>query len=90
MLGDRGEQTRTESAEALNFQTTISIPIVGLYILSGFVTAIPLMGWILGTIFWIAASLLFLGGAVLSVVAAVGLWRNDSYEYPWAVRFIGR
>ncbi len=89
-LGDRGDRTRTESAEALNFQATIAVPAIVLYIVSGFVTGIPGFGWIIGNIFWALAGVLLILSAIFSIIAAVAVWRRGTYRYPLAIRLIGK
>lgn len=89
-LAERGDKTADASIEALNFQATISVPIIVVYILSAFVTGIPDIGWAAGNVFWFLAGLLFCVGAVVSVIGAVQQWRYGSYRYPFAVRLIRR
>lgn len=88
VLGERGERTGTESAEALNFQATIGVPVVSLYVLSGLTAGIPTVGGAIGIVLWTVAGLLLVVGAVFSVVAAVFTWRRGTFRYPFAVRLI--
>lgn len=67
-----GEQAR----EALNFQITVMIG----YAISG-VLMIILIGFVLGTLVWLA-NLLF------CILAAVAASKGESYRYPFTLRLI--
>lgn len=89
-LGERGDATRDEATEALNFQLSVGVPAIVLYIISGIITGIPVVGWVIGVTFWALAGLLLAAGAIFSIIGAVHTWRRGTYQYPWAVRLVGQ
>jgi uncharacterized protein len=73
---DTSPFTRYHAAEALNFHITLAIASV----VSG-VLVLVLIG-----IFLLIA--IFIGGAVLGVLAALAAGRGQTYRYPFTIRFV--
>lgn len=80
---DRGAFTRTESKEALNFQITILGAQIALYILGTLLSVV-----LIGIIFFPLAWLVYLAGAIFSIVAFLKAKEGVSYRYPFAIRLI--
>jgi len=81
---DRGAFTNQEAKEALNFQITMSIGYVAVWILSSiilFATFFVVNLSFLGTLLWIAA-------VVFSILGFLKAKDGISYRYPFAIRFI--
>jgi len=73
---DRSEFIRDQSAEALNWQITLTIAsVVGFVLLIVFIGALILM----------AVGIL---GLVLGILAAIAVNRGERYRYPWALRLV--
>ena len=83
---DRGRFTDTEAKEALNFQITVLIGWVALFIVSTILTAVTF------GLFGFVASLLYLAlWAVTIVFSILGFLKakdGQHYRYPFAVRLI--
>ncbi len=87
ILKDRGERTRVESKEALNWQITFLIIWVAWIIISA-ILAIPFLiigiGWLLTLI----GFLIWAANAVLSILGGVKVQQGGSYRYPFSFSFI--
>ncbi|MCU1406117.1 MAG: hypothetical protein JWQ43_2420 [Glaciihabitans sp.] len=87
---DRGNLTRQEAKEALNFQITYAIAAV----------ALSIVVQILGTILFFAGAgglssllgnlpfLLYLANVVFSIIAGIRVNGGGTYRYPFALRLI--
>jgi uncharacterized Tic20 family protein len=73
---DKSPFTRHHAAEALNFHITFAIAAL----ISG-VLVLVLIGIFLLII-------LFIGGAVLAIMASLAAGRREAYRYPWTIRFV--
>jgi uncharacterized Tic20 family protein len=73
---DESAFTRHHAAEALNFHITVMI--------AAFVSAILVL--VLVGILLLAV--VFIGGAVLAILAAVAAGRREPYRYPLTIRFV--
>jgi uncharacterized Tic20 family protein len=73
---DQSPFTRHHAAEALNFHITLLI--AGIV---SFVLVFVLIGILL-------LAVVFIGGAVLSIVAALAAGRREPYRYPLTIRFV--
>ena len=80
---DRGPFTRQESKEALNFQLTITIYVVGLYIV-GTILALVLIGFLLYPIAWIVGIL----GVIFGIIGGVKVNNGEAYRYFHAFRMV--
>jgi uncharacterized Tic20 family protein len=84
---DRGERTRVEAKEALNWQITFLIVWIAWLIIAA-ILAIPLLligaGWLITLI----GFLVYVGNAVLSILGGVKVQQGGSYRYPFSFRFI--
>ncbi|MET4639912.1 DUF4870 domain-containing protein [Mycetocola sp. 2940] len=80
---DRGPFTRQESKEALNFQLTITIYVVGLYIL-GTILALVLIGFLLYPLAWIVGIL----GVIFGIIGGVKVNNGEAYRYFHAIRMV--
>lgn len=80
---DRGPFTRQESKEALNFQLTITIYVVGLYIV-GTILALVLIGFLLYPLAWIIGVL----GIIFGIIGGVKVNNGEAYRYFHAIRMV--
>jgi uncharacterized protein len=80
---DRGAKTNVEGKEALNFQITVTILQVILYIL-GTILAIVFIGFL----FYFLAFLVWVAMVVFSIIGGVKVNGGGSYRYPVSVRLI--
>ncbi len=84
---DRGERTRVEGKEALNWQITFLIVWVAWVIISS-ILAIPFLivgiGWLLTLI----GFLIYVANVVFSILGGVKVQQGSSYRYPFSFRFI--
>lgn len=80
---DRGAFTNTEAKEALNFQITVTIAQVVLYIL-GTILAIILIGFL----FYFLAFVVWALTVVFSILGFVKSKDGNAYRYPFAFRLI--
>jgi len=84
---DRGERTRVEGKEALNWQITfliIWIVWVIIYSILFFPFLIVGLGWLLTLI----GFLIYIANVVFSVLGGVKVQQGGSYRYPFSFRFI--
>ena len=80
---DRGPFTRQEAKEALNFQLTVTIFVVGLYIV-GTILAFILIGLLLYPVAWIVGVL----GIIFGIVGGVKVNSGQAYRYFFAFRMV--
>jgi len=73
---DTSPFTRYHAAEALNFHITLTI--------ASIVSAVLVL--VLIGVFLLLA--IFIGGAVLGVLAALAAGRGETYRYPFTIRFV--
>jgi uncharacterized Tic20 family protein len=87
VLKDRGERTRVESKEALNWQITFLIVWI-VWVIIATILAIPVLligaGWLLTLI----GFLIYAANAVFSIMGGVKVQQGGSYRYPVSFRFI--
>ena len=84
---EKGFVTR-HALEALNLVITLWIVMIGLIIVSTVMAFIPILGWIVGIILWIAMMAVGLGAFVLIVIAAIKANGGEEYRYPFSLRLI--
>jgi uncharacterized Tic20 family protein len=70
------QMTRHHAAEALNFHITLTLAAIA---------SVVLILVIVGIFLLIAV---FIGGAVLAIIAAVAAGRREPYRYPLTIRFV--
>ncbi|MET0843590.1 MAG: DUF4870 domain-containing protein [Mycetocola sp.] len=80
---DRGPFTRQEAKESLNFQLTVTIFVVGLYIL-GSILALVLIGFLLFPLAWIVGIL----GVIFGIIGGVKVNNGEAYRYFFAIRMV--
>ncbi|MET0932433.1 MAG: DUF4870 domain-containing protein [Mycetocola sp.] len=80
---DRGPFTRQESKEALNFQLTVTIYVVGLYVV-GTILALVLIGFLLYPLAWIVGIL----GVIFGIIGGVKVNNGEAYRYFHAFRMV--
>ena len=73
---DKGLFVRRQSAEALNFQITLLIGTV-----IGWATSWLLIGFLVLALVWI-------GGAILSLIAGLAANKGEDYRYPFSIRMV--
>lgn len=80
---DRGPLTNQEAKESLNFQITVAIFVVGLYIL-GTITAFIFIGFLFYFLAWAAQIV----GLIFAIIAGVRVNAGGTYRYFFNFRFI--
>lgn len=86
ILKDRGARTAVESKEALNFQITVAIGQVAIFIINAILTAVTLGLW--GLIGWILPLALWVVALIFSIMGFQKVNAGGSYRYPFALRLI--
>jgi len=84
---DRGERTRVEGKEALNWQITFLIVWIAWLIISA-ILAIPFIIVALGWLLTLIGFLIYIANVVFSVFGGVKVQQGGSYRYPFSFRFI--
>lgn len=84
---DRGERTRVEGKEALNWQITFLIIWIAWVIIST-ILAIPFIIIGLGWLLTLIGFLIYIANVVFSVLGGVKVQQGGSYRYPFSFRFI--
>lgn len=80
---DRGAFTNAEAKEALNFQITVAIAQIVLYIL-GTILAVILIGFL----FYFLAWGVWIAGVIFSIIGFTKAKDGNAYRYPFALRLI--
>jgi uncharacterized Tic20 family protein len=80
---DRGRLTNQEGKEALNFQISVSIVVIALYIVGTILSVI-----LIGFLFFVLAWAVQIAGVVFAIIAGVQVNSGGTYRYPVAFRFI--
>jgi uncharacterized Tic20 family protein len=80
---DRGAKTNVEGKEALNFQITVTIVQIVLYIL-GTLLAIIFIGFL----FYLLAFVVWVATVIFSILGGVKVNAGGSYRYPVSIRLI--
>ncbi len=80
---DRGPFTRQEAKEALNFQLTVTIFVIGLYILGALLTVV-VVGLLLFPAAWIVGVL----GIIFGIIGGVKVNNGEAYRYFFAFRMV--
>lgn len=83
---DRGVRTNVEAKEALNFQITIAIAQVAVFILNAILTAVTFGFW--GLIGWILPLAVWVISVIFSIQGGLKVNQGGSYRYPFALRLI--
>ncbi|WP_349902909.1 DUF4870 domain-containing protein [Parafrigoribacterium humi] len=84
---DRGERTRVEGKEALNWQITFLIIWIAWLIISS-ILLIPFVIVGLGWLLTLIGFLIYIANVVFSVLGGVKVQQGGSYRYPFSFRFI--
>lgn len=80
---DRGPLTNQEGKESLNFQITVAIAAVALYIVGSILAFI-----FIGFLFYFLAWAVQIVGVVFAIIAGVKVNGGGTYRYPFNFRFI--
>lgn len=83
---DRGVKTNVEAKEALNFQITVAIAQVAVFIVNAILTAVTLGFW--GLISWLLPLAVWVLSLVWSIMGFQKVNAGGSYRYPVSIRFI--
>jgi uncharacterized protein len=82
---DRGRFTDEEAKEALNFQITLVIVYVAVWIITLFLTVIALgLGAVFGLLSWVV----WIVGVIFSILGFMKAKEGEHYRYPFAIRLI--
>jgi uncharacterized protein len=82
---DRGRFTDEEAKEALNFQITLIVAYVVIWVLTAIITVVTFgLGAIVGLLAW----LVWIAGVVFSILGFMKTKDGQHYRYPFALRLI--
>jgi uncharacterized protein len=82
---DRGRFTDEEGKEALNFQITLIIAYVVIWVLTAIITVVTFgFGAVVGLLAW----LVWIAGVVFSILGFMKAKDGQHYRYPFALRLI--
>ncbi|WP_400998209.1 DUF4870 domain-containing protein [Agromyces sp. GXQ0307] len=82
---DRGSFTNTEGKEALNFQITLVLATVALWVLTTIITVVT-FGF--GALFGFLTYIPWILGVIFSIIAFMTAKDGNHYRYPFALRLI--
>ncbi|MBX3068398.1 MAG: DUF4870 domain-containing protein [Microbacteriaceae bacterium] len=87
---DRGNLTKQESKEALNWQITFAIIYIAWVVISTIISSALIFTsfWWLGGLFGFITFLLWVGNVILSIMGGIKVNGGGSYRYPFNFRFI--
>lgn len=88
ILKDRGPRTNVEGKEALNWQISITIVWVAIWIISAIVGFIPFIGLVLVPLLGLIGFALWVLNVVWSIMGGVKVNNGGSYRYPINFRII--
>ncbi len=88
LLKDRGQRTDVEGKEALNWQITVTIVWVAIWIVSAFLSWIPFIGLIIGSLLGLVAFVVWVVNVIFSIMGGLRVNSGGSYRYPVALRLI--
>jgi len=83
---DRGTVTNVEAKEALNFQITVAIAQVAVFIVNAILTAVTLGFW--GLVGWLLPLAVWVISLIWSIQGFQKVNAGGSYRYPFALRLI--
>ncbi|MCU1508368.1 MAG: uncharacterized protein JWR53_1594 [Glaciihabitans sp.] len=83
---DRGAFTNTEAKEALNFQITVAIAHVAVFIVNAILTAVTLGVW--GLVGWILPLAVWVISLIWSIQGFLKAKDGNHYRYPVSIRLI--
>ncbi|MCU1440718.1 MAG: uncharacterized protein JWP85_1715 [Rhodoglobus sp.] len=83
---DRGSFTNVEAKEALNFQITVAIAQVAVFIINAILTAVTLGFW--GLIGWILPLAVWVISIIFSIQGFTKAKDGINYRYPFSIRLI--
>jgi hypothetical protein len=83
---DRGPKTNVEGKEALNFQITVAIAQVAVFIINAILTAVTLGIW--GVVGWLLPLAVWVVSLIWSIMGFQKVNQGGSYRYPVSIRFI--
>lgn len=82
---DRSRYLREQGREALNFQITVAIAVVGLLVAT---TVLTVVTFGFGSFLLPLAYLPLIGQLVFGILAGVAASRHEDYRYPFALRLV--
>jgi uncharacterized protein len=87
---ERGERTKQESREALNWQITFTIGWIALSLLGAIISFVAYSArvYVVGDLFGYLPLIWWIVNAVLSVLGGVKVQGGGSYRYPFALRLV--
>jgi uncharacterized Tic20 family protein len=74
-----------QGKEALNFQITVFLAGIGMFIVAVILALIPFVGWILSMLLYMA---FWIGTLVLLILATVAANKGQYYRYPICLRLL--
>jgi uncharacterized Tic20 family protein len=86
VLRTRGPFVRHHTAEALNLQLSLLVYALAVTVVGGLATLLTV--GLLAPLWALAGIVLVVGGAVLTVVAAVAASKGEWYRYPLTIHFV--
>lgn len=86
VLKDRGPYVRHHNAQALNFQLSLVVYLLGASVLGGLVTLVTL--GLAAPLLVVVVAGIGIAGIVLSILAAIAASRGQWYRYPLTLQFV--
>jgi uncharacterized Tic20 family protein len=77
-----------QAKEALNFVITLIGLFIALSIVSMVFAIIPIIGWIIGILIWLAMMATWAGGVIFLILGGIAANKGERYRYPFIVRLI--
>lgn len=88
VLKDRGPRVNGEGKEALNWQITVTIAWVALWIIRAFFDWIPILSWIIGSLLGLVMFAIWVLNVVWSIMGGVAVNNGGGFRYPINLRLI--
>jgi uncharacterized membrane protein len=86
LLEKKSNFVRFHAAQSIGiFVVLFGLSIV-LGVLSAILTAIPVLGWIIGIVFFLLSLLIGLGGFILWIFLMFQAFQHKEWEFPWVGR----
>lgn len=77
-----------QAKEALNFNITVGIAGVAMFIMGIIFGFIPVIGILVGILLWVLWFAMWIGVLVLSIIAALKANEGIAYRYPFTLRLV--
>jgi uncharacterized membrane protein len=86
VLEKKSSYVRFHAAQSIVLWVSLFVLAVALSIVMGALTAIPVLGWIIGMIWFLFSLVLAVGGLVLWLFLMYKGYKGEEWEFPWVGR----